>query len=62
MVPPGEVTFWRSVAGGKLGAMQQFAGAGDGFARELGREIGGQAGLDAGARQLFGEQENIGRA
>ena len=41
--------------------MQQFAGTGHGFAREFGREIGRQTGLDAGPRQLFGEQKNIGR-
>jgi hypothetical protein len=42
--------------------MQQFAGAGDGFARQLRREFRRQPGLDAGARQFLGEQENVGRA
>ena len=62
VVPPGEVTFWRSVAGSKVRAMQQLAGAGDGFAREFCGKLGRQAGLDTGAREFFGEQEHIGRA
>ena len=42
--------------------MQQFAGARDGLACELRGKLGRQAGLDAGAREFFGEQEDIGRA
>jgi len=58
----------RSRSGGKcwrrgVRAMQQLAGAGHGFAREFwSRGSCGQAGLDAGARQLFDRDRNIGRA
>ncbi len=41
--------------------MQQLAGARDGLAREFCGELGGQAGLDTGAREFFGEQEDLGR-
>ena len=62
VVPPGEVTFWRSVAGRLVRAMQQLAGAGDGFARQFGREFRRQSGRDAGAGEFFGEQEHVGRS
>ena len=42
-------------------AVQQFAGAGDGLAREFFGKRRRQAGGDAGLRQSFGEQEDIGR-
>ena len=41
--------------------MQQFAGAGDGFAGEPCGKLRRQAGRDTGAREFFGEQEHIGR-
>ena len=62
VVPPGEVTFARSVAAIERRAMQQFAGAGDGLARQLVGERRRQTGGDAGLRQRFGQQEHIGRA
>ena len=42
--------------------MQQLAGARDGFARQFCRKLLRQSRGDAGTRQLFGEQENIGGA
>jgi len=62
VVPPGEVTFWRKVAGGKFRTMQQLARASDGFARQFCRKFFGQTGRDAGACQFLREQEHIGRA
>ena len=41
--------------------MQQFTGAGDGFAGELGRKLLRQASRDTGACEFFGEQEHVGR-
>ena len=62
VVPPGEVTFCRKRRGRQRRAMQQFAGAGDGLARELLGERRRQAGRSAGLRHRFGQQEDIGRA
>ena len=62
VVPPGEVTFSRSTLGVERRAVQQFARAGDGFARELCRQRRRQAGRGAGLRQRFGEQKDVGRS
>ena len=61
VVPPGEVTFCRKRRGVEIGAVQQFAGAGDGLTREPAGEVGRQAGSDAGLGHGLRKQEHVGR-
>ena len=61
VVPPGEVTFWRRVAGGKVALEQQLARARHGGAREALGEIGGKAGVRAGLGQALDKMEHISR-
>src|SRR6476660_4723325 len=45
--------------GREFRAMQQFAGSCDGFAGEPSGKLCRQAGCDTGAREFFGEQEDV---
>ena len=62
VVPAGLVTLRRSTAAVLGGGGEQGAGAGHRLPGHRAREVGGNALLDRGVLQQFGEQEHIGRA